>query len=169
MSHSDGSLSSGTAFLLWLACVFGFCGIHRFYLGRPVTGFLYLITFGFFGIGQLVDLFRLPTLVRQENLKLQAGQRRSLLAAGELAPRRSGGDTPIPETPEAFRKALLKAAAAAGGALTVAQGVLATGRDFAEVESMLDDMAARGYVGIDNDPDTGSVIYAFGDLAAKQT
>jgi hypothetical protein len=30
--------SSGTAFLLWLACLAGVCGIHRFYLGRPLSG-----------------------------------------------------------------------------------------------------------------------------------
>ena len=35
--------SSSTAFLLWAACLLGACGIHRFYLGKPVTGLIYLL------------------------------------------------------------------------------------------------------------------------------
>lgn len=63
--------SSGTAYLLWCAGVFGFCGIHRFYLGKYGTGILYFFTFGLLGIGQLIDLFRIPGLVEHENLKWQ--------------------------------------------------------------------------------------------------
>lgn len=57
------------AFLLWLCCLVGICGLHRFYLGRPWTGLLWLFTFGIFGIGQIIDLFLLPSMIRQENLE----------------------------------------------------------------------------------------------------
>jgi hypothetical protein len=36
--------SSGTSYLLWLGSLFGVAGLHRFYLGRPVTGALWLFT-----------------------------------------------------------------------------------------------------------------------------
>ena len=48
-----------TAFLLCL--LFGWLGIHRYYLGRYKSGILYTLTFGFFFIGVLVDLYLIAT------------------------------------------------------------------------------------------------------------
>ena len=51
----DGYRNGRKTFFL---CVFlGWLGAHRFYQNRTITGFLYLITFGFCGIGVIVDLF----------------------------------------------------------------------------------------------------------------
>jgi TM2 domain-containing membrane protein YozV len=60
--------SSGVAYLLWLGCFLGLCGLHRFYLGKPVTGLLWLFTFGLLGVGQLLDLLLIPGMVAQANL-----------------------------------------------------------------------------------------------------
>jgi len=46
-------------YLLW---IFGFLGAHRFYFGRPISGTVYLFTFGLLGIGWIVDLFLMPKL-----------------------------------------------------------------------------------------------------------
>ncbi|MEZ6193078.1 MAG: protein kinase [Phycisphaerales bacterium] len=45
-------LLAGSAFLPF----FPVCGLHRFYAGKVGTGILWLLTFGFFWIGQTVDL-----------------------------------------------------------------------------------------------------------------
>jgi len=59
--------SSGTAYLLWLLCLVGFCGIHRFYAGRWVTGLIWLFTGGLLFIGQVIDLFFIPAMIEAEN------------------------------------------------------------------------------------------------------
>ncbi|SEM62515.1 TM2 domain-containing protein [Halomonas caseinilytica] len=57
-------------YLLWL---FGFLGAHRFYYGKPVTGTIWFFTFGLLGIGWLIDLFLIPAMDRQADLRFQAG------------------------------------------------------------------------------------------------
>lgn len=58
---------SGWAFLFWAACFVGVAGLHRFYLRRYVTGVIWLVTWGLFGIGQFIDLFLINGMVRDEN------------------------------------------------------------------------------------------------------
>ena len=51
--------SKATALIL---CVlFGWLGLHRFYVGKVITGLLYACTCGLFGIGWLVDLIMVCT------------------------------------------------------------------------------------------------------------
>ncbi|MDY8108379.1 TM2 domain-containing protein [Fulvimarina sp. 2208YS6-2-32] len=57
------------SYLLWGSCFFGVCGIHRFYNGRPISGLIWLLTFGFLFIGQIIDLFLIPGMVREQNLE----------------------------------------------------------------------------------------------------
>jgi len=57
--------SGPVLFILWLLGFVGLCGLHRFYCRRYWTGFLWLLTLGLLGIGQLIDLFLLPSMLRQ--------------------------------------------------------------------------------------------------------
>jgi len=57
-------------YLLWL---FGFTGAHRFYYGRPVSGTIYFFTLGLLFIGWLVDLFLIPGMDRDADLRFSAG------------------------------------------------------------------------------------------------
>lgn len=55
----------GKAYLFWLPSLFGFAGLHRFYLGHPLSGVLYLMTWGLFGLGTLHDAVHMQRLVRR--------------------------------------------------------------------------------------------------------
>ena len=63
--------SKFVAYLLWLLGGFGVLGLHRFYLGRWVTGLLWLFTGGLALIGSIIDLFLIPSMVQVENLSRQ--------------------------------------------------------------------------------------------------
>lgn len=47
--------------LILLCWFFGCFGVHRFYTGNIFIGIMFLCTFGFFGIGMLVDLYFIVT------------------------------------------------------------------------------------------------------------
>jgi TM2 domain-containing membrane protein YozV len=57
-------------YLLWL---FGFLGAHRFYYGKPVTGTIWFFTLGLLGIGWLIDLFLIPGMDREADLRFRSG------------------------------------------------------------------------------------------------
>ena len=61
--------SVSTAYVLWLLGLVGLCGLHRFYAGKPVTGVVWLLTVGLLGLGQLVDLFLIPSMIELANLR----------------------------------------------------------------------------------------------------
>jgi TM2 domain-containing membrane protein YozV len=44
---------------LLLAVLFGWLGVHRYYMGFYVTGVLYTLTLGIFGIGWAIDVIRI--------------------------------------------------------------------------------------------------------------
>jgi len=59
----------------WLLLTFlGIFGAHRFYMGKWLTGILYLLTGGLFLIGWLYDLFTLNQQVDELNRLRAAGQ-----------------------------------------------------------------------------------------------
>ena len=58
--------------LAWILLTFlGVFGIHRFYLGKWVTGILYLVTLGIFGIGLIYDFWTLNSQISELNVGKQ--------------------------------------------------------------------------------------------------
>lgn len=72
MNSGSNTHSVVVGYILW---VFGFMGSHRFYYGRPVTGTLWFFTLGLFLIGWIVDLFLIPAMDREADLKYTRGDR----------------------------------------------------------------------------------------------
>ncbi|AFZ60671.1 TM2 domain-containing protein [Anabaena cylindrica FACHB-243] len=142
----------------------GIAGLHRLYNGKIATGVLWLLTFGFFYVGQLVDLVLIPGMVDEyeQKLRLKAG----LSPLGLPLNQAVVNSQVYRPTGNQLMVQLLEAAEIKGGNLTVTQGVKATGASFAEVEKVLTEMLQSGYVRIDNDPITGAVTYHFYELSS---
>ena len=56
--------SDAAAWAFWVLGLVGIAGIHRLYLGRPVSGIVWLLTGGLCMIGTIVDAFLLPGMIR---------------------------------------------------------------------------------------------------------
>lgn len=71
MNTHDATHSKLVGYILWL---FGFTGSHRFYYGKPVSGTIWFFTLGLLGIGWLIDLFLIPAMNREADLRFRAGR-----------------------------------------------------------------------------------------------
>lgn len=63
--------SVAIGYLLWLL---GFLGAHRFYYGKQISGTIYFFTLGLFFIGWIVDLFLIPTMNREADIRFNDGE-----------------------------------------------------------------------------------------------
>ena len=81
MTHNatdrPGTHSLLVGYVLW---IFGFMGAHRFYYGRPITGTIWFFTLGLFFIGWIVDLFLIPGMDRDADLRYAPGPTNYTLA-----------------------------------------------------------------------------------------
>ena len=155
----DGAYREGLGFALWCLIFVGLGGIHRIYLGKYGTGILWLLTGGLFFIGQFIDLFRMKSLVRDANI------REGYLMHPRVVGKLMSQMTPAPlNAPKPIRDQLLEAAVAHGGAISVTDGVAATGATFDQVETELKRLVETGYVDVDVPPGKSYVVYRFTEL-----
>lgn len=64
--YSQGKFDYSVA---WLLLTFlGIFGVHRFYLGKWITGIIWLCTGGFFLVGYLYDFLNMNEMVSEQNL-----------------------------------------------------------------------------------------------------
>jgi TM2 domain-containing membrane protein YozV len=70
MTERSDTHSKTIGYLLW---IFGFTGAHRFYYGKPISGTIWFFTFGLLGVGWFIDLFLIPGMDRQADLRYKAG------------------------------------------------------------------------------------------------
>ena len=57
----------------YIAWLFGFIGLHRFYYGKTLTGILWFFTLGLLFIGWIIDLFLIPAMDRQAQRRFTPG------------------------------------------------------------------------------------------------
>jgi TM2 domain-containing membrane protein YozV len=161
------------AYLLWACGCFGFCGIHRFYLGKPITGILWFFSGGLCFVGQFLDLFLIPGMVQSRNrdfrqfLPQDNGYgplhlSHQVLEKIDRLDQKLQNTLQTPKAPErSALHRLIEGATQHQGVLSLAQAMLITGLEASEVETLLREAMKKGIVHVGNDPETGSVRYYF--------
>jgi TM2 domain-containing membrane protein YozV len=57
----------------YIAWLFGFIGLHRFYFGKALTGIIWFFTLGLLFIGWIIDLFLIPSMDREAQRRFTPG------------------------------------------------------------------------------------------------
>lgn len=70
MAQRSDTHSKTIGYILW---IFGFTGSHRFYYGRPISGTIYFFTLGLLFIGWIIDLFLIPGMDRDADIRFRDG------------------------------------------------------------------------------------------------
>lgn len=162
--------SKELAYILWLLCGFSICGAQRLYCKRYISGFIYFFTFGFFGIGQIIDLFTIPNMVDEENLKYQAlygYQHINISGNPQVTINVDGRKSHAYKTAYktvSNRKVsdtiqILQVAKNNGGMVSLSDCVLATGKETAQVKQTLAKMCQDELIEMANLPESGAIVY----------
>ena len=70
MSEQEQTHSLFIGYCMW---TFGFIGAHRFYYGKPISGTIYFFTLGIFFVGWIVDLFLIPAMQDEADIRFIPG------------------------------------------------------------------------------------------------
>jgi TM2 domain-containing membrane protein YozV len=158
MNQKKQEVDPVIAYILWAFGLMGFCGIHRFYSGKITSGLVYFLTFGFLGVGQFVDLFLIPGMTKERNMRL--------LYEATVDERNNNPQVTLVNPDVTAKKSdpmltLLRAAATHNNVLSVGQAMLATQLPLDQVEVLLNKALKQGLAHVDNDEQTGAVRYHF--------
>ena len=82
--------------ILLLSIFLGFLGVQRFVVGKVGTGILYLLTYGLFGVGWLVDIITIAT----GNFRDKSGIVIKRTQKTRATPVHGSGDARVPSVPE---------------------------------------------------------------------
>ncbi|MFP4565934.1 MAG: TM2 domain-containing protein [Spirochaetaceae bacterium] len=161
------------AYLLWLPSLFGVAGLHRFYIGKIGTGFLYLFTGGLLGLGTLYDAVTLPNQVQEANYRLgyRYGSTRAVPGSDPVAEmlNRIGGSTGQGHgRPMSVEQVILTTARTRGGYTTATEIALEAQVSVDEAKTELDALVSKGIAEV-RVKKNGVLAYVFPELLDEAT
>ena len=154
------------AYALWAISGFGALGLHRFYLGKVGTGFLWLVTGGLAGAGCLYDALTLPRQVREANIKYEAAVAIES-GFGQATRMMSGGEARYVK-PESTEKTILKIARKNGGQVTPGEVAIESEITVDQARKELDTLASKGLAEL-RVRASGVVVYFFPEFSSEKS
>ena len=162
--------STFIAYLLWAIGGFGVLGLHRFYLRKIPTGFIWLFTGGLGFVGAIYDFFTLWEQVRIANIK--SGYREAIYGRGRetIIIRDGFGSAPqeAPKSKDSIEKVILRTAHKNRG--LVSPGEVALESDFSTdaAREALEKMAGKGMCEMRVRP-SGIIVFRFPEFSPEDT
>lgn len=149
---------------MWLLSGFGWLGLHRFYLRKPITGAIWALTGGLAGLGSIYDLFTLGKQVDRANMEalLYGGGNVFFVQQGETR-RVNDGGARIVRDKEKPEQTVLHIAKRNKGVVSAADFSLETGLSLDEAKKTLEGMAKKGYVEM-RVRSNGSIVFTINDF-----
>ena len=151
------------AYLLWLCSGCGALGFHRFYMGKTVTGVLWLMTGGLGMVGAVYDFFTLPRQVREANYR--EGMRRAI-AGGAYADQASFSARALKK--ESIERTILRVAKKNAGIATPSEVALEGDVPIEEAKAALEKIVSKGYAEL-KVRKSGAIVYAFPEFMEDRT
>lgn len=148
------------AYLLWFLSGFGALGFHRFYLGKTVTGIIWIMSGGLFMVGGIYDFFTLSRQVQEANL------REHLLHHPGAYPV-AGVPTPRPKK-ESLERTILRLAKQNSGIATPSEVALEGDVSIEDAKAALEKIVSKGFAEM-KVRKSGAIVYAFPEFMEDRT
>lgn len=143
----------------------GLAGLHRFYLGKPISGIVFLLTGGLFGIGTLYDAFTMSAQVREAEIEDRLARPIGYDDEGDYVIRVSRGDRP--REPEDLEHIILRTAKESGGVVSPTQIALEARVSADEAKEQLENMVRSGFVEL-KVKKSGHIVYVVPDFLTEE-
>ena len=153
------------AYILFFISGFGVLGLHRHYLGKHGTGFLWMFTAGLISIGSWYDFFTLPGQVREANIRqaiLDESIRRNVNSNRSWR-NVSDGHARIVREKEPVERVILRLAKVNKGIITASELALSANISIEEAKRDLDAMVDKGFAEL-RVRQSGALVYTVPDL-----